>query len=118
MSFLFPLRRIALLIALGAPLPCLADAATAETVAPSKVQKVAIRNFAFTPQVIVIAPGTTIVWTNGDEDPHTVTANDKSFHSAAMDTGERFSFTFTRPGEVAYFCSLHPHMTGKVVVKG
>lgn len=118
MSLLFPLPRIALLIALGAPLPCLADTATAETAAPAKVQKVAIRGFAFAPQVITVAPGTTIMWTNEDEDPHTVTANGKSFHSTAMDTGERFSFTFTRPGEFAYFCSLHPHMTGKVVVKG
>lgn len=118
MSFPFPFRRMALLIAFAAPLSPLAGTAMAETPAPAKVQKVAIRDFAFAPQVITVAPGTTIVWTNEDEDPHTVTANDKSFHSAAIDTEERFTFTFTRPGEFAYFCSLHPHMTGKVVVKG
>ena len=118
MSLLLPLRRVALLIAFAAPLLCLAGTARAETPAPAMVQKVAIRNFAFAPQLITVAPGTTIVWINEDEDPHTVTANDKSFHSAAMDTDERFSFTFTRPGEFAYFCSLHPHMTGKIVVKG
>lgn len=85
---------------------------------PAKVQAVTIRSFAFTAQVITVAPGTTVTWTNLDEDPHTVTANDKSFHSPALDTGGKFSFTFNRPGEFAYFCSLHPHMTGKIIVKG
>lgn len=79
---------------------------------------VAIRGFAFVPQTVTVTVGTTITWTNEDEDPHTVVANDKSFHSVAMDTDDRFSYTFTTPGEFAYFCSLHPHMTGKVIVKG
>ena len=116
MSFVSPLRcaaSLALAVPLLGAVPV--DAATA---APAKVQQVSISNFAFSPQVITVAVGTTVVWTNQDDDPHTVTANDKSFHSTAMDTNERFSFTFTRPGEFAYFCSLHPHMTGKVVVKG
>jgi plastocyanin len=85
--------------------------------APAKVQSVSIKGFAFVPQIIKVAPGTTITWTNADEDPHTVVANDKSFHSAAMDTDDKFTFTFTKPGTYAYFCSLHPHMTGKVVVE-
>jgi plastocyanin len=63
-----------------------------------------------------VTPGTTVTWTNADDDPHTVTANDKSFHSVALDTDNKYSFTFTRPGEFAYFCSLHPHMTGKIIV--
>lgn len=84
---------------------------------PAKNQFVAIKMFAFTPQVLVVTPGTTVTWTNVDEDPHTVTAVDKSFHSVALDTGEKFTFTFTKPGDYAYFCSLHPHMTGKVIVK-
>jgi plastocyanin len=73
--------------------------------------------FAFTPQVLTVTPGTIVTWTDADEDPHTVTANDKSFHSAALDTDDKFSFTFTKPGEYPYFCSLHPHMTGKIIVK-
>jgi len=117
MSVVSRIGRIAFLATLVAPaalVPLLAAAAAA----PAKVEKVAIDNFAFAPQVIVVAPSTTVTWTNADEDPHTVVATDKSFHSAAMDTEESYSFTFTHPGEYAYFCSLHPHMTGKVIVKG
>lgn len=110
-------RRIALLLALAAPALGGLAMETASA-APTRVQAVAIKGFAFVPQVITVAPGTTVTWTNADEDPHTVTANDKSFHSTAMDTTERFSVTFTHPGEFAYFCSLHPHMTGRIIVKG
>jgi len=117
MPFLSRIGRIAFLAALVAP-AALMPVRAAAAAAPAKTQKVAIDNFAFAPQVIVVAPGTTVTWTNADEDPHTVVATDKSFHSAAMDTEESYSFTFTRPGEYAYFCSLHPHMTGKVIVRG
>ena len=109
--------RALLLALLAAPSVTLAASQVTATV-PAKQQSVAIRMFAFTPQVIIVTPGTTVTWTNADEDPHTVTANDKTFHSAAMDENEKFTFTFTKPGEYAYFCSLHPHMTGKVIVKG
>lgn len=117
MSFPPSVSRFALLFALAAPAAVFPPQA-AVAAAPAKVQKVAIDNFAFAPQVIVVAPGTTVTWTNADDDPHTVVATDKSFHSAAIDTDESYSFTFTRSGEYAYFCSLHPHMTGKVIVKG
>ena len=110
-------RRFALLFVLAAP-AAVSPPQAAVAAASAKVQKVAIDNFAFAPQVIVVAPGTTVTWTNADDDPHTVVATDKSFHSTAMDTDESYSFTFTHPGEYAYFCSLHPHMTGKVIVKG
>jgi plastocyanin len=82
--------------------------------APSIVK---IGNFTFGPQVLTVAPGTTVTWVNADDTPHTIVANDHSFHSKAIDTDERFSLTFSKPGDYAYFCSLHPHMTGKVVVK-
>lgn len=82
-----------------------------------RVQTVLIRNFAFEPAVLTISPGTTVTWTNADEDPHAVVANDKSFRSTALDTGGRYSFTFTRPGDYGYFCSLHPHMTAHIIVK-
>ena len=118
MPFISPRRRFALLLALCPPLLGLAAAGDVHAAAATKMQSVTIDGFAFKPQVITVAPGTTVTWNNADEDPHTVVAIDKSFHSSAMDTDERFSFTFTRPGEFAYFCSLHPHMTGKVVVKG
>jgi plastocyanin len=78
---------------------------------------VKIDNFVFGPEALTVAVGTTVTWINQDDIPHTVVANDKTFKSKVLDTDERFSFTFTKPGEYGYFCSLHPHMTGKVIVK-
>ncbi|OJU17802.1 MULTISPECIES: cupredoxin domain-containing protein [unclassified Sphingomonas] len=110
-------RRLAAL-ALILALPALAaSSGPAAAATPAKTVTVAIKMFAFTARVITVAPGTTVVWTNEDEDPHTVTATDRSFHSAALDTGGKFSFTFTKAGDFGYFCSLHPHMTGRVIVK-
>lgn len=107
------LQSARLLLVAGAALGLPAHAAAA----PARMQAVQIRNFAFVPAIVTVSVGTTVTWTNADEDPHTVTATGKAFHSAALDTGGKFSFTFIRPGEFAYFCSLHPHMTGKIVVK-
>ncbi len=82
------------------------------------VVTVKIDNFAFDAQTVTIAPGQTVTWINDDDDPHTVVADDgKSFRSKVLDTGEKFSFTFNAAGTWGYFCSVHPHMTGKVVVK-
>jgi plastocyanin len=78
---------------------------------------VRIDNFNFTPAALVVAPGTTVTWTNGDDSPHAVREKDGKFKSAALDTGDTFSQTFTTPGEYGYFCSIHPRMTGKIVVK-
>jgi plastocyanin len=85
--------------------------------APAPTAVVKIGNFTFSPQVLTVAPGTTVTWANEDDTPHTVVANDKSFRSKAMDTDERYSMTFAKPGTYDYFCSLHPHMTAKIVVK-
>jgi plastocyanin len=77
-----------------------------------------IDNFSFTPQTITVAPGTQITWANQDDIPHTVVSDDKTtFKSRPLDTDEKFSFTFTKAGTYSYFCSIHPHMTGKVVVQ-
>jgi plastocyanin len=78
---------------------------------------VKISNLTFAPQTITVSAGTTITWVNDDDLPHTVTAVDKSFRSKPLDTGDKVSFSFAKPGEYAYFCSIHPMMTGKVVVK-
>ena len=78
---------------------------------------VTIDNFKFSPQEITIAPGTTVVWTNKDDVPHTVVTTDKKVKSKALDTGEKFSFTFTAAGTYDYYCSVHPKMTAKVIVK-
>ena len=79
---------------------------------------VTIDNFSFSPASITVPVGTTLTWTNRDDIPHTVVSDDKKFKSKALDTDEKFSFTFTEPGTYPYFCSIHPKMVGKVVVEG
>jgi len=83
---------------------------------PAGPVAVHISNFTFGPKAVTVKVGQTITWTNDDDIPHTVVATDKSFRSKVLDTGQSFSFTFTRPGQFAYYCSLHPMMTGKVTV--
>jgi plastocyanin len=86
-------------------------------VANAEAGVVKIDNFTFSPTTLTVAPGTTVTWTNDDDIPHTVVAKDKAFRSKPLDTGNQFTFTFATPGEYAYFCSLHPHMVGKIIVK-
>jgi plastocyanin len=83
---------------------------------PAAVE-VKIDNFSFSPTEITVAAGTTIMWTNHDDIPHTVVSTEKVFKSKVLDTDEKFSYTFSKPGTYPYFCSVHPHMTGTVVVK-
>jgi plastocyanin len=79
--------------------------------------QVKIDNFTFAPASITVPVGTSIRWTNRDDIPHMVVSDDKSFKSNVLDTNEEFSFTFTKPGTYSYFCSIHPKMTGKVIVQ-
>jgi amicyanin len=89
------------------------------TMARAADAQVTIDNFSFTPAEISVAPGTKVTWTNRDDIPHTVTDADhpKDTKSPALDTGDTYSRTFSAPGTYHYFCSLHPHMQGTVVVK-
>jgi|SRR6516165_4602490 len=87
-----------------------------ETTALSKAE-VRIDNFSYSPPTLVVTPGTTVTWINADDDAHTVVEKDRKFKSSALDTDDTFSETFTAPGEYEYFCSIHPRMTGKIVVK-
>ena len=79
--------------------------------------EVKIDNFAFAPQRVVVNSGTTVTWINEDDIPHTIASSTKLFKSNALDTKDKFTFTFTTPGAYEYFCSLHPHMTGTIVVE-
>jgi plastocyanin len=90
----------------------------ASPAAPSHATvQVSIQNFAFVPQTITVAPGTTVVWTQKDSAPHTVTSDTGAWPaSAQLSTGQTFSFTFTKVGTYPYHCSVHPYMTGKVIV--
>lgn len=92
-----------------------ASLASEQPTAPSAA--VTIDNFAFGPETIKVAVGTTVTWTNRDDIPHTVVSTDGVFKSKVRDTDETFSYTFTKAGTYPYFCSVHPKMTGKVVVQ-
>jgi len=84
---------------------------------PATSAEVKIDNFSFGPGELTVSVGSTVTWTNRDDIPHTVVSTDGVFKSKVMDTDEKFSFTFTKPGTFPYFCSIHPKMTGKVVVQ-
>jgi len=86
--------------------------------APAAVD-VVIDNFAFGPKTLTVARGSTVTWTNKDDDPHTVVsdADPKLFKSGALDTDDHFAFTFNEAGTFKYFCTLHPRMQGTVVVQ-
>jgi plastocyanin len=84
--------------------------------APVATNTVAIKGFAFSPADITVKVGTTVTWTNQDQDAHTVTATGGAFGSQALDTGAHYTFTFTKPGSYDYLCTIHPFMTATVVV--
>jgi plastocyanin len=95
------------------PMPSGAGAAPA---APVATDHVAIQTFAFGPGTVTVRPGTTVTWTQQDEDQHTVTADDASFASSPLITGQTYTHTFTAPGTYHYHCAIHPFMHGTVTV--
>jgi len=92
------------------------DTSNAQMVAEG-VARVEIMNYEFLPATLTVPLGTTVTWTNRDDEPHTVTSSEKVFASPGLDAGEAFSYTFSTPGTYAYRCALHPHMTGTIIVK-
>ena len=105
---------ISLFVAGAIGTPSAGETAVRIAVNPAAVR---IDNFNYSPPTLTVAPGTTVIWTNDDDDAHTVVEKDRKFKSAALDTGDTFSQTFPEAGEYEYFCSLHPRMVGKIVVK-
>ena len=83
----------------------------------AETTEVKIDNFSFGPGTLMIPVGATVTWTNRDDIPHTVVSTDGVFKSKVLDTDEKFSFTFSKAGTYPYFCSIHPKMTGKVIVQ-
>jgi plastocyanin len=102
---------LALALGLLVPFCSMADNAGTNSV------QVTVDNFSFTPPALAVHAGTKVTWVNKDDVPHTVTSDDQLFGSRALDTDDKFSFTFQTPGTYSYYCSVHPKMTGKVVVK-
>ena len=86
--------------------------------APQAAGAIAIDNFTFTPQTLTVKAGTTVTWTNRDDIPHGIASENNGFaKSKALDTDDSYAFTFTTPGTYKYFCYVHPHMTGTIVVE-
>lgn len=91
----------------------------AENGAATLTSTVSIKSYAFSPATVTIAAGSTVTWINQDDDPHTVTGDATAtvLNSSALDTHEQYSFTFAKPGIYKYFCKLHPHMQGEIIVQ-
>jgi plastocyanin len=109
------MKRAALLVIALVSIFCAARALGTEN-EPATVT-VAIDNFSFTPKEVTIEKGTTVTWVNHDDVPHTVVSTAQKFRSKALDTDDKYSFTFTDTGTFGYFCSVHPVMTGKITVR-
>ena len=110
-SVVMPVMIAMLLLLVGSPSVKANDQPSAANVA------VKIDNFVFGPQMLTVPVGTTVTWTNSDDIPHTSVSTEGVFKSKVMDTDEKFSYTFTKAGTYSYYCSVHPKMTGQVVVK-
>ncbi len=106
-----PVMIAVMLLSAGSPSVAAIDQASAANA------EVKIDNFVFGPQTLTVPVGATVTWTNKDDIPHTTVSTDGVFKSKVMDTDEKFSYTFTKAGTYSYFCSVHPKMTGKVVVQ-
>ena len=85
--------------------------------AKTQSMEVRVDNFTFGPQTLTVPVNTTVTWVNRDDIPHVIVSNDGVFKSKALDTDEKYSFTFTKAGTYAYFCGIHPKMVGKIVVQ-
>jgi plastocyanin len=114
------MRRALVAAALGAVTATMLAAVVlpgwADTAAPANA--VSIDNFTFGPQSVTVKAGTTVTWTNKDDIPHGIASANNAFtKSKALDTDDSYSFTFTTPGTYRYFCYIHPHMTGTIVVE-
>jgi plastocyanin len=111
------LASLALPVAIAMMLLAASFGATANAEPSAPVAAVKIDNFVFGPQTLTVPVGTTVVWTNSDDIPHTSVSTEGVFKSKVLDTDEKFSYTFTKPGTYPYYCTIHPKMTGTVLVK-
>ena len=112
------LRPIIAAAGLGAATGLLLGAGVLFAAAATPATTVSIDNFTFTPPTLTVKAGTTVTWTNRDDIPHGIGSSTNAFtKSKALDTDDSYSFTFTTPGTYKYFCYLHPHMVGSIVVE-
>ena len=112
------LRPIVAFSLLGAAVGSVLAAGVVLAQAEESAISISIDNFSFTPATLTVRAGTTVTWTNKDDIPHGIASSNKAFaRSKALDTDDSYSFTFTTPGTYQYFCYLHPHMVGSIVVE-
>jgi plastocyanin len=107
---------LAILLLMAAVAPAItADAVSAPTT--SKSIEVEVDNFTFAPETITVPANATVTWLNRDDVPHVIASTDGLFRSKALDTDDKYAFTFTKPGTYSYFCAVHPKMVGKIIVR-
>src|SRR5690348_9222464 len=106
---------VALPLALSAVLLLHPTSAKSEDKAPPT--EVRVDNFSFAPETLTVPVNSTVTWLNKDDVPHVIASNDGFFKSKALDTDDKYSFTFTKAGTYSYYCSVHPKMVGKIVVQ-
>ena len=95
----------------------LRSATAAGQPAPTPATEVKVDNFTFSPEVVTVPVNSTVTWTNKDDVPHVIAGTNATFRSKGLDTDEHYSFKFTQPGTYNYYCSIHPKMTGKIIVQ-
>lgn len=83
----------------------------------AKGTEIRVDNFTFAPDTLTVAVNSTVTWVNKDDIPHVIASNDGVFKSKALDTDQKYSYTFSKAGTYPYYCSIHPKMVGKVVVQ-
>ncbi|MGE5625764.1 MAG: plastocyanin/azurin family copper-binding protein [Bacillota bacterium] len=111
------MRKILSLMILTAVMGALVAGAVRAADAPAKGPEIGILNYKFDPDTVTVTAGTTVTWVNKDDVPHTIASSDKRFTSSGgLDKGDSYSYTFNTPGTFAYYCSIHPFMTAKIVV--
>lgn len=117
------MKRTLLISMLAAALPLAVAAALlvhptrARSEGQSSPTEVRVDNFSFGPETLTVPANSTVTWVNKDDVPHVIASNDGLFKSKALDTDDKFSFTFNKAGTYSYYCSIHPKMVGKIVVQ-
>jgi plastocyanin len=114
------LVRRALAAAAGGALLAVAAGAVAQQIASAPSAEISIENFSFSPAALTVAPGTSVTWVNNDEEPHNIVNVGQAtrlFRSQGLDGGDKYAFVFDQPGTYEYICSIHPRMSGKIIVK-
>jgi plastocyanin len=110
-------RRIHLLTAIGMVMLGAMEMFTPSAAEAPDETKIVVKDFMFNPTPLTVKAGSTVTWTNMDDEPHTAVSDTGVFKSGGMDTNESFSFKFDKPGTYHYTCTIHPRMVGTIVVQ-